>query len=32
MVNIIFTASELGYLKIPDNTLVGDRPVKELSG
>ena len=31
MVNIISTASELGYLNIPDNTLIEDGSAEELS-
>ena len=32
MVNVIGTAAELGYLRIPDKTPCGDRSDQELSG
>ena len=32
MVNIISIASELGYLNIPDNTLIDSGSVEKLSG
>ena len=32
MVNIIGTASELGYINIPENTLIDIEAAEELSG